>query len=490
MQLEAGNCVYNTTVSVSQSEELVLTCNAKTSDSSFWAAIGMGFANDKWQLTGEAPSALVTSSSFATYSVSAIAPAGSKYVSVWFYSDAAAVIDNCQLIVAPLISAAINNPDDSDMIPEPLDGDNKDNLDQGLTDSPNLDLRFNNYENLYQGVTDTPNPNLLSNEFFAPTATGIRDWFIGCDPEGTATTDANGNLLLSGNACVAQSLDATHVQALRGNTFLFECKAIKESMDYAVIGFNGIETYETSFVNGSFTLLGGVPDDAINGFVGIYSKLGSKTPLLVDNCSLSILGDTVSNDSDHGTDQGGSTDTELYTVSLQASDANAVIKTGEIVELNLANYFSRVEGTAESVDLDPATAGLQKNITTADGKWSVAIDGFLVFIPETDYSGKTQISYMVTDHNDDTSNIANITVDVLNLAPLAPDTDVTFEADNIEPFFLYVLTPDRTSHTAEAVDLNPETPERDGNITTADGSWSVPQRCKKSDCNVAKQLHQ
>ena len=63
-----------------------------------------------------------------------------------------------------------------------------------------------------------------------------------------------------------------------------------------------------------------------------------------------------------------------------------------------------------TVDLDPATAGRQATVTTANGTFAAAADGTVTFTPVDGYSGKPSVSYTVADSSARVSNVATLTV--------------------------------------------------------------------------------
>lgn len=66
---------------------------------------------------------------------------------------------------------------------------------------------------------------------------------------------------------------------------------------------------------------------------------------------------------------------------------------------------------ASTVDLDPATSGIQTALNTDNGSWSVS-SGIVTFTPNPNYFGKDSINYTITDSNGYLSNLAKIVVTV------------------------------------------------------------------------------
>ncbi|MEY2652436.1 MAG: hypothetical protein RLZZ321_1529, partial [Bacteroidota bacterium] len=147
------------------------------------------------------------------------------------------------------------------------------------------------------------------------------------------------------------------------------------------------------------------------------------------------------------------------------------------VTLNLTNNDTDIDGTINttSVDLDPATAGIQTVLTTAQGAWAVT-NGVLTFTPVANYNGPASITYTVNDNGGATSNVAtvNITVTPVNDAPVAANNATTTAEDT--PVTLDITANDTdldgTINTA-SVDLDPTTAGQQTTLTTAQGTWSV-----------------
>ena len=96
------------------------------------------------------------------------------------------------------------------------------------------------------------------------------------------------------------------------------------------------------------------------------------------------------------------------------------------VTFNVTNNDNDFDGNivASTVDLDPATPGIQNTITTGDGTWSVDASGNVTFVPVAGFTGVATIPYTVQDdytldgtNHPATSGSTTLTVTVL------PDTD-------------------------------------------------------------------
>jgi mannan endo-1,4-beta-mannosidase len=68
---------------------------------------------------------------------------------------------------------------------------------------------------------------------------------------------------------------------------------------------------------------------------------------------------------------------------------------------------------AGSIDLDPATAGIQTTATTADGIFEVQSDNSVTFTPTPGFVGIAEVAYVVSDSTNRSSNEATIEVQVL-----------------------------------------------------------------------------
>ncbi|MDR7212741.1 Ig-like domain-containing protein, partial [Flavobacterium piscis] len=97
------------------------------------------------------------------------------------------------------------------------------------------------------------------------------------------------------------------------------------------------------------------------------------------------------------------------------------------VTINVTTNDTDVDGTIDvaTVDLDPATAGIQTTFTvTGEGTYTVDNTGTVTFTPVLNYNGTaTPISYTVSDNLGLVSNTATLTITItaVNDAPLALD---------------------------------------------------------------------
>jgi len=258
LELSGGNCFYRS-LPVTPGDELLLSCVAKVNDVKQWAGLGLGFASSEWRSLGDSSTSLVSSEQYTGYSVLGTAPEDANFVSMWFYSDSKATVDNCSLIVANT-QISENSADVA---------------------TPAVEWPASSYRNI-----------IRNSDFQGTPGTHPAEWHLGCEKTGIATIANSGELQLSGSVCVAQSLSFEDIQTLRGNRFVFECSAERTSgsNEYAdiVIGFDADETAQSDLVNGKFTITGVAPEDAHNGYIGIYSELNNSASLRVTACSLTV----------------------------------------------------------------------------------------------------------------------------------------------------------------------------------------------------------
>ncbi len=140
---------------------------------------------------------------------------------------------------------------------------------------------------------------------------------------------------------------------------------------------------------------------------------------------------------------------------------------------------SDADGTidAATVDLDPATAGIQSTLTNADGTYTADISGNVTFTPDASLTGNpAPISYTVNDNDGNTSNTAILTV-TYGVAPVATDDN----KDNPgvpSPSNPTTLTTVGTNDTdpdgtidAATVDLEPATAGIQSSFTNSDGTY-------------------
>ncbi|WP_397446188.1 CshA/CshB family fibrillar adhesin-related protein [Polaribacter sp. R77954] len=151
------------------------------------------------------------------------------------------------------------------------------------------------------------------------------------------------------------------------------------------------------------------------------------------------------------------------------------------VSLNVTTNDTDVDGTIDvaTVDLDPATPGIQTTFTVAnEGTYTVDNLGVVTFTPVANFNGiATPVDYIVNDNDGTTSNIATIAVTVtgLNDAPVANNDSTTTDEDT--PVSLNVTTNDIDidgTIDVATVDLDPATPGIQTTFTVAnEGTYTV-----------------
>jgi len=245
LKVNGQNCFYQS-VQATPGEEIVLSCYARVVDNNIWTGLGLGFSDASWQTISDTPASVVSGSSYARYDVRAVAPAGASYTTMWFYSETAALVDNCTLLPA-------------NEVPAPP-----------ITNSENL---------LDNGDFETVSNNFPNN------------WQQGCGGEAyTASQNGDADLIINDGACVVQSLSASDLGAMRGNLYELACDIDLTANYYASISLNidGNETVEVvpPFTSDAVSLTVLAPQNATSGFVSMYSEAGPDS-LRVRSCELS-----------------------------------------------------------------------------------------------------------------------------------------------------------------------------------------------------------
>lgn len=148
------------------------------------------------------------------------------------------------------------------------------------------------------------------------------------------------------------------------------------------------------------------------------------------------------------------------------------------ISFSVTTNDTDVDGTinAATVDLDPATAGMQTTLTTSSGTWSVSATGIVTYTPVPNFNGAASITYTVNDNSGAVSNIATVVVTVtpVNDAPVAVNDNPTTPEDTPVTFSVTVNDTDADGSIDPAtVDLDPSAAGVQNSTTTSTGSWSV-----------------
>jgi len=176
LELRQQGCIYqgaeitpNTVVSVA--------CDARIAGKqNDWTGLGMSFYDDSWNYLGDARYAVISDSEYRAYEVTEQAPSKAAYVSVWFYTENTALLDNCFLTEQSDTDNLLYNGD--------------------FAISRNGDIRGN-------------------------PVTQADGWRDACNAVNLRSS--NGPMVLSEGACVHQQLSNDAIQALQGNYFEFTC---------------------------------------------------------------------------------------------------------------------------------------------------------------------------------------------------------------------------------------------------------------------------
>lgn len=160
-----------------------------------------------------------------------------------------------------------------------------------------------------------------------------------------------------------------------------------------------------------------------------------------------------------------------------AADDAEVTSENIPVDIEVLVNDNDVDGTldASSVDLDPATAGIQNSFNTAGGSYSVGASGVVTFTPALNFNGMSSITYTVRDNSGGTSNAATITVTVnaVNGAPNAVNDAVTVDEDEGTTINVLANDTDDVGLAAATVDLDPTAGGRQTSIDVSSGNYSV-----------------
>ncbi len=133
---------------------------------------------------------------------------------------------------------------------------------------------------------------------------------------------------------------------------------------------------------------------------------------------------------------------------------------------------------SNSIDLDPSTPGVQGNITTTEGTWSVnPTTGELTFTPAIGFTGIATISYTIQDNftldgqpSPGTSNPNTISITVTGLDDLDSDNDGI--PDCVEKGLNDAILNDLFALAGNAVSNVPGVPDNEVRLTEAVGNQS------------------
>jgi len=127
-----------------------------------------------------------------------------------------------------------------------------------------------------------------------------------------------------------------------------------------------------------------------------------------------------------------------------------------------------------TVDLDPATPGIQNTLTTADGVWSVTAAGIVSFDPDPAFEGSAVIAYTVSDDDGNVAVPSTVSVNVGGATPIATnDAAAVLAGGNATVDLSDNISDANNDEQITSIDLDPSTPGIQNTLTTADGVWSV-----------------
>jgi gliding motility-associated-like protein len=129
-----------------------------------------------------------------------------------------------------------------------------------------------------------------------------------------------------------------------------------------------------------------------------------------------------------------------------------------------------------SVDLDPATNGVQNTITNTFGKFTANASGVVNYVPALNFNGSATCTYGVNDNLGETSNTATITITVTSVNDVPVASDDTATGTENTALAISILTNDSDVDNAldpASIDLVPGTPTIESTLTVPEGTFSV-----------------
>ena len=248
LKVNAGHCFYRS-AEVSAGQDLVLSCYTKILSGSGWTGMGMGFADASWAELSQAPVAVITDTSYARFDSMATSPANAKYVSMWFYTDNPAVVDNCSLML------------ETEPPPPPATEGNL--IDNG---------RFEN-----------------------ATIDAVDGWSL-CNINGNLKPEGD-KIALYNLGCIYQGLSTADVVALAGKNYSFSCRVINTGGYASMTLYLGSISSNNRKVIGpsaspttvqEIEITGTAPSNLRFADVGLYGEGDEFNNLKVESCSLTV----------------------------------------------------------------------------------------------------------------------------------------------------------------------------------------------------------
>ncbi len=181
---------------------------------------------------------------------------------------------------------------------------------------------------------------------------------------------------------------------------------------------------------------------------------------------------------------GTTSNSASLTVNVGPLTTNDASSTGynTAVSLNVTTNDTDANGiNVTTVDLDPATAGVQTTFATANGSFSAANTGIVTYTPNVGsvFVGTQSVSYVVLDNltgNAALSSIGTYTVTLTNATPVAV-ADVTNTPNNT-PVTFAVTANDTDANgngtiNTSSIDLDPATAGIQTSFTVAGGTFTT-----------------
>jgi len=162
--------------------------------------------------------------------------------------------------------------------------------------------------------------------------------------------------------------------------------------------------------------------------------------------------------------------TPVATPEIAGTTVNTPVTTA------LANNVSDPNNDIDitTIDLDPATPGIQTSVTTPEGDWTLDTAGDVTFDPTPGFEGSATVPYVVSDDDGNVSAPSDVTVVVAGATPVATNDSATTPAGTSVTISLADNVSDLNNDVViTSIDLDPSTPGVQATRSTANGDWSV-----------------
>lgn len=159
-----------------------------------------------------------------------------------------------------------------------------------------------------------------------------------------------------------------------------------------------------------------------------------------------------------------------------ATTSSTSVAPDTIANIDLSNNVSDANNDVvlSSIDLDPATPGIQPALSTVEGLWTVGANGAVTFKPAPGFEGIATVPYTVADDDGNVSDVSSISVIVSGAPPIAAAVMTSVNPDTTASIDLTNNVSDPNNDVVmSSIDLDPATPGNQNTISTPEGNWSV-----------------